>query len=183
MSIQERGEFTPHDTIETAKALIAYAIGLPAFVGVKVLSTALYAQENTKTPVKVTLICATLNIVLCLILTRPYQHAGIAFATAIAGWVQVGILAYILHNKNDLNFDRLFKRNMTCITIATAVMCVLLYVLHHVLIAWFAEGHFKALLALAITMAVSGSAYLGLMFIQKVIDVKSIKQSLKGQGI
>jgi putative peptidoglycan lipid II flippase len=179
----QRGEFGPHDTIETAKALLAYAIGLPAFVGVKVLSTALYAQENTKTPVKVTLVCATLNIVLCLILTRPYQHAGIAFATAIAGWVQVGMLAHILHNKNDLNFDALFKRNMIRISIATIVMCILLYVFHQLLMTWFDAGHFKALLALVITMAVAGGAYMGLMFVQKVIDVKLIKQSLKGQGI
>jgi putative peptidoglycan lipid II flippase len=179
----KRGEFDAVASLATAHALRAYAFGLPAFVGVKILSTALYAQENTKTPVKITLVCATINIILCLILVHPFQHVGIAFATGLAGWIQVAILTTILHRKNDLDFDPLLKRNLVRILISTFVMAAILFGLHHGLMSWFVAGHFKGMLALAITIAVAIGAYFGLIFLQKVIDVGSIKQSLKGEGI
>ena len=179
----ERGEFTAADTVNTAKALIAYAIGLPSFIGVKVLSTALYAQENTKTPVKVTLFSATLNIVLCLILTRPYGHVGIAFATSIAGWVQLVILTVALQRRRELTFDALLKKNLWCIAIATIVMGGLLYALQIFFTSYFAAGHVKALLALFVTVTIAGGAYLALIFLQKVIGIANIKSSIKGQGI
>lgn len=179
----ERGEFNASAASATAAALRAYAFGLPAFVGVKVLSTALYAQENTKTPVKITLVCALLNIVLCLAFIGPFKHAGIAFATAIAGWVQVAILTYNLHRRNELEFDPALKKNMLRILGATVAMGAVLFVLSHVLADWFAAGHLKALIALAITIALAGGVYLSLIFVQKVIDLKTVKQSIKGQGI
>jgi putative peptidoglycan lipid II flippase len=177
----QRGEFDATATLATAHALKAYAFGLPAFVGVKVLSTALYAQENTKTPVKITLVCALLNIVLCLILIRPFAHAGIALATAIAGWVQVAILVIILHKKNDLNFDAVLKKNIMRILSATIAMAVILYAMHTALHTWFDIVGIKALLALAATAGLGGGVYLLLIFGQKVVDLKSIKQSFKGQ--
>lgn len=177
----ERGEFSASDARATALALQAYAFGLPAFVGVKVLSTALYAQENMKTPVKITLVCAALNIVLCLLLIRPFAHAGIALATAMAGWVQVIILTVILHRKNDLDFDTMLKKNLLRIFLATLVMSAILFGFHTGMAAWFAAGSIKALLALGITITVGGIAYLGLIFVQKVIHLKTLKQSFKGQ--
>ena len=179
----ERGEFDVTAANATASALKAYAFGLPAFVGVKVLSTALYAQENTKTPVKITLVCAALNIVLCLALIGPFAHAGIAFATAIAGWVQVGILTVILHKKNDLDFDAALKKNLLRILLAAIVMSVVLFGCQMALAQFFAAGHIRALLALGVTIALGGGVYLALIFIQKVIDLKTVKQSLKGQGV
>jgi len=179
----QHGEFTASDTAATASTLVAYAFGLPSFIGVKVLSTALYAHENTKTPVKVTLVCATLNIILCLILTRFYQQAGIAFATSIAGWVQLLILIVILHRRDELDFDALLKKNLLRIGVATVAMCALLFGLQEFFAGYFDAGHIKALLALTIIVAVSGGAYLALIFMQKVIDITNIKASIKGQGI
>lgn len=173
----ERGEFAHDATVQTSHALRAYAAGLPAFVGVKVLSTALYAQENTKTPVKITLCCAVLNIVLCLIFIRFFAHVGIAFATSIAGWVQVGILAYLLHKRNDLDFDTMLKENLTRILIACTMMSLVLLGCYMALKGWLAVSGIKALISLGLTVALAGCTYLGLIFAQKVVDVKNIKQS------
>jgi len=46
----QRGEFRAADTWEAAKALRMFALGLPAFVLLKVLTPAFFARENTKTP-------------------------------------------------------------------------------------------------------------------------------------
>lgn len=179
----ERGEFTDLAAAATAQALKAYAIGLPAFVGVKVLSTALYAQENTKTPVKITLVCALLNIILCLVLKGPLQHAGIATATSIAGWVQVGILVHNLYKRDELRFDANLKKNMVKIAIATLVMTITLLVGNVATATMFAMGGIKALLALTMIIGIAGSLYLALIFVTKVIDLKNIRESFKGQGL
>lgn len=58
----ERAEFTSVDVIQTARALQAYALGLPAYVLIKVLSTSFFAQYNTRTPVKIAILAVTFNI-------------------------------------------------------------------------------------------------------------------------
>lgn len=179
----ERGEFTNVASHATASALKAYAIGLPAFVGVKVLSTSLYAQENTKTPVKITLVCATLNIILCLILIHPFGHVGIALATAIAGWVQVCILIYLIESENNLSFDQKLKDNIQSIFVACTVMALILAGCHFILIDFFLGSGIKRLIALAVTILLAGGAYLALIFLMKVLDLKTLKQSLKGEGV
>jgi putative peptidoglycan lipid II flippase len=177
----ERGEFDAKATHATAMTLMAYAFGLPSFVGVKVLSTALYAQENTKTPVKVTLVCAALNIVLCLILIHPLAHVGIALATAIAGWVQVGILMYLIHTRNDLHFDAALKSNTLSIIVACVTMGVILVLCHFFMLEWFIAAGIKRFIALVVTMALGSGIFAGLILALKVIDLKHVAQSLRGQ--
>ena len=179
----QRGAFSAADTSATADALRAYAFGLPAFVGVKVLSTALYAQQDTKTPVIVTLVCATVNIILCLLLIRSIAHTGIALATAIAGWLQVGILAWLIHTRQGLHlsFDATMQRNLTRILMACAAMAAMLVACHIGLLRFFQDGALHRLAALAVTMALAAAVYGGSILSLKVIDLKHIKQSLAGE--
>ena len=46
----EHGAFTAADTEATAKMLSALALGLPAYVLIKVLHPSFFAREDTKTP-------------------------------------------------------------------------------------------------------------------------------------
>ncbi|MGH7796338.1 MAG: murein biosynthesis integral membrane protein MurJ, partial [Candidatus Binatia bacterium] len=46
----EHGRFTSFDTVQTANALAAYAIGLAGYAAVKVLSPAFYALNDARTP-------------------------------------------------------------------------------------------------------------------------------------
>jgi putative peptidoglycan lipid II flippase len=177
----ERGEFTAEATLATASALKAYALGLPAFVGVKVLSTALYAQEDTKTPVIITLICAAVNVILCLILIRYIAHTGIALATAIAGWLQLAILARLIHTRRHLHFDSQMRRNLVMIMVACCAMGVVLVGCHMGLLHYFMQGGLVRMVALAATIGLAGLVFAGLIFGLKVLNLASIKQSLKGE--
>jgi putative peptidoglycan lipid II flippase len=176
----ERGEFTAQATLATATALKAYALGLPAFVGVKVLSTALYAQEDTKTPVIITLVCAVVNIMLCLILIRYIAHTGIALATSIAGWLQLAILARLIHTRRHLHFDSQMRRNIVRIFIACTAMGVVLLACHIFSLHYFMAGGIRRMAALVVTMALGGGLFAGLILALKVINLSQIKQSLKG---
>src|SRR5690606_5604543 len=48
----ERGAFDSVAAMATAQTVLAYAVGIPAFVGIKVFASTFYAHEDTKTPVK-----------------------------------------------------------------------------------------------------------------------------------
>jgi putative peptidoglycan lipid II flippase len=99
--IFQHGKFTLHDTHLTAKALMAYGSGLPAYILIKIFSTTFFAYHDTKTPVKVAIGCVVLNFILNITLIGPLQHVGLAIATSISAWVNVFILAFIL-NRRDL---------------------------------------------------------------------------------
>ena len=60
-SFFERGEFLSQDRILTAKALQAFAIGIPAYVFVKILTPAFFARQNTVTPMKIASFCVLIN--------------------------------------------------------------------------------------------------------------------------
>lgn len=101
----ERGAFAGPAVEQTAMALQAYAVGLPAFSCVRPLVSAFYALEDTRTPVWIAVVCLVLNISLGLILMQFYDHVGLAAATSCASWANVILLIWALGRKSYL--DRL----------------------------------------------------------------------------
>lgn len=93
-------KFTVYDVLMTKQSLIAYAVGLVAFMLVKVLSTGFYARQDVRTPVKLGIITVVVNIVLNAALVYPLAHAGLALAASIASWVNVGLLFFFLYRQS-----------------------------------------------------------------------------------
>jgi putative peptidoglycan lipid II flippase len=100
------GQFGLHEINQTAPALAAFSLGLPAYVASRVFSSTFFAVQNTTTPVKVGIVTLCLNIVLNLILMQFYAHIGMAVATSIAAWVNVLLMGYLLMKKGLFNFSR-----------------------------------------------------------------------------
>ncbi len=90
------GSTTPDDVRMMSFALVAYAVGLAAFVMVKVLAPGFFARQDTKTPVKVAAVSMVVNIILSLILVSPMRHTGLALATSLAAWVNALLLLHLL---------------------------------------------------------------------------------------
>jgi len=86
----QHGQFVAESTRLTARALLYYAIGLPALATVKLVVPAFYSTGDTKTPVIVASISLVLNIVLNIVFLefffRRVQNGGPALATAIASF-------------------------------------------------------------------------------------------------
>ncbi|MBE6458904.1 MAG: murein biosynthesis integral membrane protein MurJ [Alphaproteobacteria bacterium] len=85
----QHGKFGTFETIMTSQAVIAYAIGLPAYVMVKALAPNFFARGDTKTPVKYSMIVLLANLSFAVILMKPFGHVGIATATTIAAFVSL----------------------------------------------------------------------------------------------
>lgn len=86
------GEFTGDDVQMAARALMAYALGLVAFMGIKVLAPGFYARQDLKTPVRIAVIAMVANVVFSLLLMFPLGHTGLALATTISAGVNAGLL-------------------------------------------------------------------------------------------
>jgi len=95
----QRGEFDVYSTNITSMALSFYSIGLFSFGGIKILVTAFYSLQDTKTPVKVAALCLVINATLNFILMGPLKVGGIALASSIAATIDFLILFYVMNRR------------------------------------------------------------------------------------
>ena len=92
MTLFQYQAFTPEDAIKASYSLMAYAVGLLAFIGVKVLVPGYTARQDMKTPVRIGVIAMVSNMVMSVALVFPLQHAGLALATSLAAFINAGLL-------------------------------------------------------------------------------------------
>jgi putative peptidoglycan lipid II flippase len=102
--IFQRGAFDALSTEMTAAALLFYSLGLWAFSANRVMVSAFYALQDTKTPVKVAAVAMAANGSLSLLLMGPLRHGGLALALSLASTLQFFLLVSILRKKRGI-FD------------------------------------------------------------------------------
>jgi len=122
----QRGAFTGVDADASAATLTAYAFGLPAFVLVRSLVPGFHARQDTATPVRLALVAVAVNIGLKLALMAPLAQIGLAFATSVSAWVNVGLLAWMLGRRGFLRLDDRLRRRVPRMLVATLGMVVVL---------------------------------------------------------
>jgi putative peptidoglycan lipid II flippase len=131
----ERGAFTVSDTLSTAAALVAFAIGLPSFVLIKVLQPAYFAREDTRTPMRFAIWNMLLNVIGSVGLFFLFgalglmPHVGIALATSLSGWVNAYMLWAGLASRGQFQTDERLKTNILAILAASAAMGALVWAL------------------------------------------------------
>jgi putative peptidoglycan lipid II flippase len=87
-----RGAFDLAAAERAGAVLAAYAVGLPAVVLIRSAVASFYARSDTLTPVIAALVAVAVNVVLKIVLTRPFGVVGLALATAAGAWVNVALL-------------------------------------------------------------------------------------------
>jgi putative peptidoglycan lipid II flippase len=99
----ERGRFLPDDTYFTAWALGAFALGLFAYSCNKVYVPTFYALNDTRTPVRITLVAVatnvTVNLILISILPTDYRFVGLALGTSASVTLSNFLLSFHLRKR------------------------------------------------------------------------------------
>ncbi len=126
----ERGAFDACSTQMTNQALFYYALGLWAYSGIRIVVSAFYALQDTKTPVKVAVAALIVNLVAALALMRPLKHGGIALALTISSSFQFCLLIYLLKTKIDLSRLKNVLTSALKSTFASAVMGLGIFYVH-----------------------------------------------------
>ena len=125
--LYQRGAFTQDTTLQVARALRWFALGLPAFVLLKVLTPAFFARENTKTPMVWAGINAALNVGVGYALFQRMGFEGLAIGTALAAWVNVVGLWVILAGQRHFTMDRRLIARLPRIVLAALAMGAFLW--------------------------------------------------------
>jgi putative peptidoglycan lipid II flippase len=161
----QRGSFGPADTVATASALAAFAIGLPSFVLVKVFSPGFFAREDTRTPMWFAGIAVAVNVAVSLALFPFLAHVGIAIATAVSGWVNTVLLVVTLHRRGHFTADASLLKRLPLILLAAMLMGVTLVAARWVMAPLIASPDF-AVRATAVSALVVGGVPLFAAFCQ-----------------
>lgn len=124
-----RGEFTQLDVFKSSYSLIAFSIGLPFFMLMKVLTPAFFAQKNTKTPMYVAILSLLLNAALNYILAFVYGfgHVGIAIGSSISALISVFILEIILYKDGFIEIKSIFNRFNCMVLLSSISLIIFLY--------------------------------------------------------
>jgi putative peptidoglycan lipid II flippase len=90
--LYQHGRFTAGDTAGTAAALAAYAVGLVAYTGVKVLAPAFFALGRARVPLLGSLLAVATNLVAIRASQGWLGYLSVAFGTSLGSLVNVGVL-------------------------------------------------------------------------------------------
>ena len=124
------GAFTQNDAYLSSLALIAYGVGLPAFVGTKILQPAFYAAGQAKLVLKISLVSVLINLCLSLLLMQRLGHAGLALATSLSFWIIFIWQAALLRRQKKLDFTAglfMVKALMASLVMAAGLIGIRMY--------------------------------------------------------
>ncbi|MEK6733498.1 MAG: murein biosynthesis integral membrane protein MurJ [Pseudomonadota bacterium] len=168
----ERGEFTAEDSVRVANTLAALAFGLPAFVMVKIFTPRYFAEYDTKTPVRISIACIIMNILFSLLLIQFFSYVGIAIATTMAAWINVGLLYYYQYKRNIFRIKKDFLIKAFKILFACCLMSFGLLAFEKLLPTH--DNNFLKFLLFASEILVGMLIYFGICYYSKVMDLSFI---------
>ncbi len=135
--------FQPDDVRMSAYSLVAYSLGLPAFIAVKVLAPGYYARQDTRTPVKIALIAMLSNMLLNLLfvgalLQQGFEgpHAGLALASSVAAYLNAILLFRGLRKREVYTPEKGWLRLWVAVGVASVAMGALLFFMTHDIESW-----------------------------------------------
>jgi putative peptidoglycan lipid II flippase len=101
-----RGAFTLASADAAGSALLAYGAGLPAVILIRSAVASFYARGDTATPLWASLTAVAINILFKILLMGPLEQAGLALATSIGAWVNLGLLVVLASGRGAMRLDR-----------------------------------------------------------------------------
>ncbi|MFA5685009.1 MAG: murein biosynthesis integral membrane protein MurJ [Lysobacteraceae bacterium] len=123
--------FSAADARMTSIAVMAMAVGVPAFMASKVLLSAFFARQDTRTPMRAAIATVLINIVLTAVLTTALwragiaaAHAGIAAAAALAGIANALLLLRALRREGVYQASAGWAGFLARLLLAVAVMAL-----------------------------------------------------------
>jgi putative peptidoglycan lipid II flippase len=115
----ERGAFTGSSTLRVAYALTCLAPGLVMFSTVNILARAFFALGDTRTPMKISIVCLTINFAVTCVLLKPLREGGPGLVNTLTSGLNAGLLLFALRKKlGKLDLESL-RKNLTPLALIT----------------------------------------------------------------
>jgi putative peptidoglycan lipid II flippase len=168
LTIFQHGSFTELDAYRAGLSLMAYSLGLPFFMLIKILATAFYARQDTRTPVKIGIIAMVTNIFLNLALYKPLGHVGLALATSLSAMLNAGLLYQQLRKKNYFEPGSGWLLFWSQTVAASCALTGVVWYLNPSISLWQAEDLWFRISQLALVIGASVLAYVLILVIMGV---------------
>jgi putative peptidoglycan lipid II flippase len=173
----EHGVFTHDDSIATAQTLAAYSLGIPAFLLVKVFASRFFAQQDTRTPVKIAIIALCVNVGGALLMLHSLEHIGMALAMSLATWTNAVLLYLQLRKRGAILFDERSKKRIPKILLAAVIMGGLTFILTQSTNALFIDSSLSnKLIGMAEIIGPSSVAYTVLLSVFGTFRISELRQ-------
>lgn len=181
--IFQHGSFTSEATLQTAKALLYYALGLWAVAGVRVTVPVFYALHDTKTPVRVGAVTVLATMLFSVLLMHPLAHGGLALALTLASSGNLLLLLILLRRKIGLLGMWSVARSLVKVVLASLGMGVFCF-LAGLQIDWLMPGNLAArILSLGGVIGGGVAVYLGLAFLLRCPELESLKDLFRRKPV
>jgi len=164
-TLLQYGKFQAFDVLMAQRSLIGFAVGIPAFMLVKIFASGFYAKQNIKTPVRIAMIAVSANITLDAVLIIPLAHAGLALATSISTTINALLLFLLLRNKKVYIPSSGWVKFLGQLLLGGAVMCGIIWFLNADLTVWFKWTCFSRAFHLALLLGAATLGYIGSLWV------------------
>jgi putative peptidoglycan lipid II flippase len=179
----ERGRFGPEATRFTAGALVYYSLGLLPVAALKVILSAFYARQDTRTPVWVAGWTLALHVALnfLLITVIPMEHRGLALSTSLSALFNLAALAWVHARRWGPPWSSGATVSMVRCAAASAAMGV---ACHAALGAagFHARIGTAQVLILAVVILLGALLYTGLLVLLRAPEPAELLGALRGGG-
>ncbi|AEI01170.1 virulence factor MviN-like protein [Afipia carboxidovorans OM5] len=159
----QHGAFTATDTAATAEALSVLALGLPAYVLVKVLAPAFFAREDTRTPLLATLAGIALAVSVGLLVSHTFGVAGIAASISLGAWGCAALLLWRGATSFGFSIDAAARRRLPRIALCAAIMGATLFTSQYFVAPVMETAPFFTRLTILGGMVAAGISFYGLL--------------------
>lgn len=161
-----RGAFTAGDAVAAGHTLAAYAVGLLPFVLIRSTVATFFARGDTATPVKAALVAAAVNIAFKFLLMGPLAQVGLALATSIGAWINLGLVVWFAARAGHVHIDERLRQSALKLAIAGLALAGVLWLCEapvaHLFTGWPKLGDVASLALLA---AIGGAVYGGIVLV------------------
>ena len=117
-----------------------------------------------------TFVVVNLFFNLVLVFVFDMAQVGMAAATTIAGWVNVGVMGYVLHQRGIFVADALLKSRLVMLTIASGIMAIALMLTASMFTAMYADGTAMKVVALSSSIGIGMAVYAVAVLVLKAYD-------------
>ncbi|MEN8168396.1 MAG: murein biosynthesis integral membrane protein MurJ, partial [Pseudomonadota bacterium] len=160
--------FNDQDVAMSSRSLMAYAPGLLAIILIKVLAPGFYAQQDTRTPVRIGIIAMLVNMLLNLLLVFPLAHAGLALATTLSSALNAYLLYRGLLTTGIYRPDKGWAGILARVALAAASMGVLIFLGRGEMASWFAMGGWERIGNLALWIVLAAAVYFLVLYLSGI---------------
>jgi putative peptidoglycan lipid II flippase len=186
-TLLQHGRFSAHDVDMAALSLSALSFGLPAFALVKVVAPAFYARQDTRTPVRAGVVAMVANMVMNLLFVAllfhlwkgpgdldrgllagiarvPGLHMGLALASALASYLNLGQLWFALRRDGIYVRQPGWGKHVARLAIACAAMVGVLAIGLWHWPDWSQWATATRVLRLGVMVAAGGTTFVAALF-------------------